>query len=532
MPANLNLPRETPSKMTLNTSKYSITAAPVVIPALKAVVLAGMTAFSGCTLGPDFKPPANPEVKRYGDDKLTGQSVKNMAFGKDMTGQWWTLYRSKPLTALIEQAVKHNPDLQAAEATLRQAQETAVAKVGSLFPGLDASTYRTEQQVSGTQFGNPSGGGSVFSIYNASVNVSYKLDAFGAVRRQIENLSAQAEYQKFQLEGAFLSLAANIVTTAVQEASTRAQISATEEIIAAQIQQLDAVKQQFELGSTAKAAVLAQQSTLEQTRTTLPPLQQQLAQYRHRLTVLVGNYPSTDLAAQFNLADLNLPWQLPVSLPSKLVQQRPDIRAQEALLHAANAQVGVVTASIFPDLTISANVGSIATKASEMFIPGSEVWSITANLMQPIFHGGEFTHKKRAAKAALEQAAAQYHSTVLQAFQEVADTLSALQFDEDKLKTQDTAERAAKESLELTRAQFQLGAVSYLSLLGAERDYQQARIGLIQARAARLADTAALFQALGGGWWNRPDLAKALQADRQHNQKPMTFFEQLKDIGN
>jgi len=491
---------------------------------LQTLVISGVMLFSGCTLGPDFTRPASPGATSYTDGKLPGETAKTLAPGKDLPGQWWTLYHSRPLTALIAQAIKHSPDLQSAQATLVQAQEMADAKKGSLLPALDASVYDTRQQISGAQYGNPNGGGSVFSIYNASVKVSYTLDVFGAIRRQIEGLSAQAEYQKFQLEGSFLTLAANIVTTAIQEASLRAQIAATEDIIDAQIQQLDVIRQQFDLGSASKAAILAQQSTLEQTRTNLPPLQLQLAQTRHSLTVLVGDFPSTELTAQFNLDDLSLPDKLPLSLPSKLVEQRPDIRGQEAVLHAASAQIGVAVASVFPDFTINANVGSIATKASELFIPGSLVWSLTANLMQPIFHGGDFTHKRRAAIATYEQAAAQYRSTVLKAFREVADTLSALEFDAAALKTQDAAEKAARESLELTQEQFRIGAVSYLSLLAAERDYQQARIGRIKAQATRLADTAALFQSLGGGWWNRGNLSDTLIADQKDTQKPCSFF--------
>ncbi len=491
----------------------------------------GALLFSGCTLGPDFAPPASPDVKSYLGKEEASHTLQNMALGKDIPGLWWTLFRSPALTALIDRAIKHNPDLQAAQATLTQAKETAVAKEGSLFPALDATASGTRQQISGAQFGNPAAGGSLFSIYNTSVKVSYTLDVFGAIQRQIEGLSAQADYQRFQLEGAFLTLAANIVTTVIQEAGLREQITATEDIIAAQAQQLDVIKRQVALGGASTAAVLAQQSTLAQTRTTLPPLQQQLAQTRHRLSVLAGDTPNNAPATQFTLADLHLPEQLPLSLPAKLVRQRPDVRAQEATLHAASAQIGVVAASIFPDFTISANAGSIATEVGDLFVPGSFIWNTSANLLQPLFHGGEFLHQKRAAVAAYEQAGAQYRSTVLQAFQNVADTLSALDFDAAELKTQQAAEQAALDSLTLTQAQFDLGAVSYLALLTAERDHQQARLGLIKAQATQLADTAALFQALGGGWWNRGNLATAIMKEHPKEKPAMPFFELL-GIGN
>ncbi|MFZ2169041.1 MAG: efflux transporter outer membrane subunit, partial [Methylococcaceae bacterium] len=499
---------------------------------LRTIAVAGILilalSFSACTLGPDFTRPVSPYTKSYTTGKQSNRitttssesgAAQTLALGKDIQGQWWTLFRSPPLTALIEQAMKHSPDLEAALSALTEAQENASAKQGSLFPALDAKANATRQRVSGAQFGNPSGGGSVFTLSSASVQVAYTLDVFGAIRRQIEGLEAQAEYQRFQLEGAFLTLASNVVTTAIQEASLRAQIDATEEIIKAQTRQADLVKQQFELGAASKVDVLAQQSLLEQSRTTLPPLQQQLAQNRHRLTVLTGELPSTGLAAQFKLSDLHLPEELPLSLPSKLVQQRPDVRAQEALLHAASADIGVATARLFPDFTINANVGSIATRLGDLFVPGSAIWSFGGNLLQPVFHGGELIHKRGAALAAYEQAAAQYRSTVLQAFQNVADTLSALEFDASELKAQDAAVKAAFDSLELTRLQYQIGAVSYLSLLNSERDYQQARINQITAQARRYADTAALFQALGGGWWNRRDLSATLLAEQEKKQK-------------
>jgi len=505
--------------------------------ALRIATIAGILAiaalFSGCTMGPDFTRPASPDTKTYTTGKqfnsITTTSSKSgaaqsLALGKDIQGQWWTLFRSPPLTKLIEQAMKRSPDLQAALSALSEAQENADAKQGSLFPALDASFSNTRQKVSGAQFGNPGFSGSVFSISNASVKVAYTLDVFGAIRRQIEGFEAQAEYQRFQLEGAFLTLASNVVSTAIQEASLRAQINATDEIIKAQTRQLDLVKQQFELGGASKVDILALQSTLEQSRTTLPPLQQQLAQSRHRLTVLAGELPSTELVAKFNLADLHLPEELPLSLPSKLVQQRPDVRAQEALLHAASAQIGVATANLLPDFTINANVGSIATRIGDLFVPGSAIWSFGGNLLQPVFHGGELVHKRRAALAAYEQAAAQYRSTVLQAFQNVADTLSALELDAAELKAQDAAERTAFESLELTRVQYQIGAISYLSLLNSERDYQKARIGQIKAIASRYSDTAALFQALGGGWWNREALSSTLLAEQPEKQKRNQCF--------
>jgi NodT family efflux transporter outer membrane factor (OMF) lipoprotein len=488
---------------------------------------------SGCILGPDFKRPISPDVKSWSTaTQAAAIAASSAAAGqalltdKDIPGLWWELFRSKPLNALIEQALKQNPGLQAAQATLTAAHEDMQAKTGALLPKLDAALAVKEQKVSGAQFGNPSGGGSIFTLYNASVNVSYTLDVFGGLQRQIEALDAQSEYQRFQLEGAFLTLAGNIVTSVIQEASVRAQIATTEAIIQAYRDQLAIIEQQFDIGSVAKTAVLSQQTLLAQTRTTLPPLHKQLAQIRHRLNVLVGDTPdSARLVAQFTLDDLHLPLQLPLSIPSKLVEQRPDIRAQEAVLHAASAQIGVVAASVFPDFTISANLSSIATTAGNLFMPGTAVWGVGATLLQPLFRGGEFTHKKQAAVATYEQAAADYRSIVLKALQDVADTLSALEYDNAEWQAQDAATRIAAESLELIRSQMYVGAASYLDLLDAERAYQQARLGQLKAQAQRYADTAALFQALGGGWWNRSDLAKKIAAEHRPAPQSTTLFE-------
>ena len=492
-----------------------------------------ITLFSGCMLGPDFTPPPSPDTKSYTTGKPSNRitttsspsgAAQSLALGKDIQGQWWTLFRSPPLTKLIEQAIKHNPDLQSALSALTEAQENASVQQSSLFPALDASFSTKRQKISGAQFGNPNFQAPAYNLSTASVQVSYTLDVFGAIRRQIEGFEAQAEFQRFQLEGAFLTLASNVVTTAIQEASLRAQIKATQEIIEAETRQLELVKQQFELGGASKTDVLLQQTTLEQTRTTLPPLQRELAQTRHRLTVLTGELPSTELAAQFKLSDLHLPEELPLSLPSKLVQQRPDVRAQEALLHAASAQIGVATANMLPNFTINANAGSIATKIGDLFVPGSAIWSFGGNLLQPIFHGGELIHKRKAALAAYEQAAAQYRSTVLQAFQNVADTLSALEFDAAGLKTQDAAVQAALDTLELTQMQYHIGAVSYLPLLLSQRNYHQTRITQTAALARRYSDTAALFQALVGGWWNRKNLYTTLLANQDQKQKKYECF--------
>jgi len=489
-----------------------------------------MPLLSSCTVGPDFERPLKPETKTYTEKAQAEQALKGLKLGKELPGQWWVLFRSKALNQLIEQAIKQNADLQSAYAVLLQAQENLFSNQGSLWPSLAAGGSAVRQRVAGAMFGNPDFPGTVFNLYNVSVGISYTLDVFGGLRRQIENLEAQAEYQRFQLEAAFLAITANIITTAIEEASIRAQIAATEEMAKAQAEQWAVIEQQFELGSIAKTAVLAQQTALQQTKATLPPLQQQLARVRSRLKVLVGDFPSAGLAGEFQLDDLALPEQLPLSLPSKLVEQRPDIRAQEAMLHAASAQIGVVIARAFPDFTLRANATTIATAAGGLFGPGSEVWNIAGDIAQPIFQGGQLLHQRDLAKAAYQQATAQYRSTVLQAFKEVADTLNALQNGADELASQQAAVQAAFDTKELTRLQFDMGAISYLDLLVADRVYHQARLGLITAKASQLQDTAGLFVALGGGWWQRPDLFKALSENQPKKPPAGPLLKQIEQF--
>jgi NodT family efflux transporter outer membrane factor (OMF) lipoprotein len=469
---------------------------------------------TGCAVGPDFHRPAAPDIKGYAPQPLVKQTAaadtsdgqaQQFVEGQDIPAQWWTLFHSEPLNRLLKQALKANPSLEAAQAALRQAQENVYAAEGTLFPSVNANGSAIRQKITGAQFGNPSSAGSIFSLYNTSVSVSYGIDIFGLARRALESIEAQAEVQRFQLEAAYLSLTSNVVATAVQEASLRAQIAATQEIIKIDNEQLEVLQRQFDAGGTAQTNVLAQQVILAQARASLPPLEKQLALLRNQLAALAGNFPSQEMDSTFELATLQLPRELPVSLPSRLVEQRPDIRAAEAQLHQASAQIGVATANMFPQLTLSAGLGSVAITAGGLFSSGSEIWNIGANLAQPIFHGGTLTHQRRAAIAAYDEAAAAYRGTVLTAFQNVADALKALYFDADVLRAQSLAAQAASNSLDIARNQYQNGAISYISLLNAQQAYQQTQVSLVQARANRYADTAALFQALGGGWWHRDD---------------------------
>ncbi|MDE3061015.1 MAG: efflux transporter outer membrane subunit [Pseudomonadota bacterium] len=481
------------------------------------IALAAIAALltSSCAVGPDFLRPILPDSAGYSDKPIektaaaegTAGAAQSFASDKDIPADWWKMYGSEPLNGLIGQALKANPDLQAAEAALRQAQENVKAGYGSLFPSVDISGGPTREKFNPAAFGNSGARSSIFTLYNASVSVSYALDIFGGARREIESLQALADLQRFQKEAAYVSLTANVVTAALREASLRAQIKETQDIVGIEQNQLDILQKQFDVGAISKLIVLQQEANLAQFETSLAPLQKQLAQAHDQLAALTGNFPNAALAEDFDLATLRLPEEIPLSLPSKLVEQRPDIRIAEEALHSASAEIGVATAEMLPQISINGSYGAESVRFHKLFTPQSNVWDIGANLLQPIFHGGQLFHERQAAVAAYDRAEAQYRSTVLAAFQNVADSLRALQYDAEEVAAQVHAEHAASESFHLAQAQYKVGAINYLSMLDAERSYQQARIGLVQAQAARLADTAALFQALGGGWWNR-DLPK------------------------
>jgi NodT family efflux transporter outer membrane factor (OMF) lipoprotein len=471
---------------------------------------------AGCAVGPDFRRPAAPAVDRYTQKSLPGQTASVEVKGgeaqrfvqkMDIPGKWWTLFHSKQLNDVIEQALKANPDMDAAQAALRGAWESVHAQQGAFFPSIDANFNPTRQKVPAILTSPLANNSYIYSLHTAQVSVAYTPDAFGGTRRQVESLKAQANWQRFQLEATYLTLTSNVVAAAVEEAALRGQIAATRRIIEIESKSLELMQRQYALGQIATADVAAQEAALAQSQAMLPPLDKQLAQQRDLLARLVGRFPSETIVETFELSSLQLPQELPVSLPSKLVEQRPDVRAAEEQLHEACADIGVSVANRLPNITLSANLGSSALAVSQLFTSGTGFWGLAANLTQPIFQGGTLLHRQRAAEAAYDQARAEYRGTVLSAFQNVADTLHAIQSDADALKAAVAAEHAAAKSLAIVRRQLELGDVSYLALLNAEQTYQQALINLVQALANRFADTAALFQALGGGWWNRSDLA-------------------------
>lgn len=472
---------------------------------------------AACAVGPAFRAPAPPTVPDsshpYTATSLpvstdsapgTGGASQRFVTGQDIPADWWTLFRSERLDELIRAAFAQSPTLESAKAALREAQAAYAADFGSsLLPAVDAEGQAARERASEAPFGI--NGGALFTVYDASVQVSYSPDVFGGARRGLEGLASARDYQRYQVDAAYLSLSSNIVTTAIQEASLRAQLQVTRELVDADSQSLIITQQQAGLGAVAQSTVLAEETALAQTEATLPALESALAQTHQLLAVYAGRLPSDSGVPEFDLETLELPHDLPLSVPSALVRQRPDIRASEAILHEASAQVGIATANLYPQLTLSGSGGWESLTLGTLFSAPSEVWSLGGGLLAPIFHGGALRAKRRQAIAAFDEAKAEYQQTVLNAFLSVANTLKALDADAQTLRAQAAADSLARQSFELVGQQYRLGAVSYLALLDAQRSYQETRIALVQARAARYADTAALFAALGGGWWNRAD---------------------------
>lgn len=477
---------------------------------------------SGCAVGPDFATPASPEVSKYSNElpdaaSATASEQPLLQQSASIPAMWWQLFESEELEQLVALGLQQSPTLAAAKARLKAAKETFSADHSSiLFPAVDAGLNSSRQKISGAAFGN-AGNGSLFSVHNASVDVSYSLDLFGGGRRYLEFGLAQVEFESYQLEAAKNTLATNIVTAAISEASLRQQISALQEIITAEEEQLKVAELQLEIGVMARADLLSQRTAMAQRRTQLPALQKALAQTRHQLATLTGRLPGEAELPQFSFDTLTMPMAIPLTLPSTLTRQRPDVRAAEAALHQASVQVGIATANLYPNIGLSGSYGTEAVKFADLFSAGTAIWGLGAGVLQPLFRGGELHARKRAAVAKYEQAAAEYRGSVLAAFQDVADALLAIEMDGRQLQLQKQSEQMASETLKLVNLQHEQGAVSFLTLLNAQQQYQQARISLIQARATLYADSAALMYALGGGWWNsqEQDQTVEMKAEKQ-----------------
>lgn len=493
-----------------------------------AIVLAPAAALllAGCAAGPDYVRPALPPAARFAPQDLpastasapgAGGAAQHFHTGQAVRADWWTLFGSPQLNQLIAAAYAASPTLAAAQAALRGAQENVAAQRGAAYPTVSASYAPSRTKVAGNQGGSAPGlqgdGSSIetgpgsepviYTYHTAQLTVGYAPDVFGANRRQVEALDAQAGGQAFQLQAAYLTLASNLVGAAIAEALLREQIAITQAIVEADTQSVALLRRQQHAGFASNLDISLQEGALLQAQQLLPPLARQLEQTRNELRALSGKAPDQELAQVFDAATLQLPLELPLSLPSQVVAQRPDVRAAEAQVRAASAQLGVAAANRLPQFSIDATLGGAAGHVSQMFWGSGTFFNLVGNVAQPLFDGGALRHRQLAAQAALEQAGAQYQATVLTAFQNVADTLRALHADADALQVAVAAERNAAASLALVRRQLVRGYVDRLALIGAEQALRQAGLNLAQARANRLGDTAALFQALGGGWWDR-----------------------------
>lgn len=506
-------------------------------PVIVLLAAASAAATGGCAVGPGYRKPAAPADAGYAPAALPqnsssaevhGGETQHFIEGRDIPFEWWELFGSPALDALVKRAFAANPSVPAAQAALTQAHELVHAQQGFYYPSLSSQFQAERHKVSGNTNSsstigvqgngvdllpgledpshNPHNEPSYYSFYTADLAVGFVPDVFGQNRRQVESLAAQREVQRFNLEATYITLASNVVGAAIQEASLRAQIAATEEIVREDEQSLKILRDQFRLGFAMRLDVAAQEAALAEIRATLPPLQKQLEQTRDLMRALLGGLPVLREAA-LDLDALRLPPELPVSLPAKIIEQRPDVRAAEAQLHAANADVGVAVAAMLPQFSITGEYGGNATQIPQMFRSGGPFWSLYGDIDQPVFQGGTLLHEERAARQAVKQAAAQYQSAVLAAYQNVADTLHLSLSDAAALTADVEAEKSAKLTYELTRRQAETGYVDTLTLLSAETAYQQTLLTRVQAQAARYGDTVALFQALGGGWWNRKEIA-------------------------
>jgi NodT family efflux transporter outer membrane factor (OMF) lipoprotein len=481
------------------------------------IAVVACAVMASCAVGPDFKKPAPPPTDKYVDHDLKStQATTNVAGGEsqrfvenlDISSQWWALFHSEALDDLIKRSLTNNPDYKAAQEALTVAQENLKAARGVFYPNISGSFSGSRQRQS--SFISPTPNENIFeyNLFTPQVAVSYSPDVWGLNRRTVESSKAQEQSARYQMIATYLTLTANVVVAAIQEASLKAQIDATHQLISVSSNVIDIVQYQYKKGYASGLDIAAQQSQLAQIAATLPPLVKQLAQQRDLLAVLAGDYPGNKDGSDFDLSKLKLPLELPVTVPSRLIEQRPDILQAEENLHSASAQIGVSIANRLPNITLSANAGSTALTLDKLFNSGSGFWEVGGTLTQPIFDGGTLLHQERAAKAAFRESAQQYRSTVLSACQNVADTLNALEQDAEALKAASAANDAAKVTLDLSRQQWKVGYGGYLALLSAETTYQQAQLTLVQAQANRFSDTAALFQALGGGWWNETKLSE------------------------
>jgi NodT family efflux transporter outer membrane factor (OMF) lipoprotein len=496
--------------------RFKVSLQTFALPA-RAIMLACALSVGACSVGPNFTRPAAPAAARYTGDRSRGEGAttsdpaQHIALGREIEGNWWDLFRSDAIDLLVKQAVEHNRNLVAAKATLAQAQELALARAGSRYPQVDLTAGVGRQQYGEEFLGGGFGQIPPFTYFAVGPTVAYTLDYTGGVARSVEQQYALAEVERHQLDAAYLTVTGQAVMQTLAIASAHAQIATVESILAQDRDNLRLVQTAFDDGSVAREDVVSAQSQIANDMTLLPPLHQDLARARHALSVVLGRVPASELPPEVDLAQIALPLEIPVSLPSELAHRRPDILAAEARLHAATSAVGVAQSNLYPKIQLSATVGQQSLKADQLFNGASNAWSIISGLTAPIFDGGTLRAEKRAAADAMRASAADYEQIVLEAFAQVADLLEALDHDAEQLDAQAQAQRAAQSSLDLARASYREGNAGVLLVLDAERSYQQARLGYVRAVVQRYLDTVQLFLALGG---TNPNTPTAVAASR------------------
>lgn len=467
---------------------------------------------TGCAVGPDFKAPAAPQTQQYENTKLPQKTAA--ALGNKSADQaqifnlqaripedWWRLFRSEQINGFVKMGLSNNPSLAAARSTLEEAQATLQAETGDLlFPVVDLTGYGSRVRASGLAIGQTDPN-RIFNLYNTVANMTYTLDIFGKNRRTIEGYQAQVDYEQYEWAGAYLSLTSNIVSTSIAIATLQDQIHITEALVRAQTAQLKISHRQYLEGGVSKAMLASQAQQLADAQATLPPLKKALTEQTHALAVLVGRYTSEQAVPHLSLDTLRLPTDLPLSLPSQMVQQRPDVQAATALLHVASANIGVATANLLPDITLSAQYGWLSQTSSQLFSKANNIWNAEAGFAQPAFHAGALWYARKATLAAYQTARYNYQQTVLNAFADVANALTAVSRDAETYQKDVLAEKAVSAQYTIAKNSYRVGGTTYLAVLDAEIAYRESELTLIKAKAARYADTVALYQSLGGGWW-------------------------------
>jgi len=472
---------------------------------LMVMALCASSLLCGCAAGPDFVRPEAPSVKQYTQGSQPEETIsanggaQRFDQGAKLAADWWSLFKSPELDAVIKEAIANNPTLQAAEASLRESQYNLKAGYGVFYPQLDANASAERQLFSPAKLGQTAAG-SIFNLFTLGAVVGYTLDVFGGARRQVESLRAQEDYQRDTMLAAYIALTGNVINTVIARAAYITQIDATVNIITLEREQVRVANVQAMAGTVPYSNVLALQSQLAAIEATLPQLKQKLSQTEDLLATLMGRLPAEWTSPQVRLVDLTLPRDLPLSLPSELVRQRPDILAAEAQLHSANAEIGVATAALLPSFTLNGTYGVNSTSTDDLLKKSSSFWSLGPDVDVPLFHGGTLMFQRKAAVEAYRQSLANYRQTVLTAFAQVADTLRALEHDAETLRAQSQALDTAAEALRLININYQAGTVNYLDVLNANNQFYQTKIAYLQATAQRFQDTVALFVALGGGW--------------------------------